>query len=149
MKNFQKTSSKKRDLNREFITTHAEGGEYTQEATNHSGAQRLLADLKSRDTHNELSKIVWKDRQPTLVTTTRPNFRVLADLEDLSDGGPATDSTERVPSSWEAKRDARDRRSFTLEETPVMAFKSSGQLPAHYYMDETALEAYVQSLTNE
>jgi len=149
MKNLHKTSSKKRDLNREFITTHLEGSEYTQEATKRSDAQRLLADVKSRDTHNELSKIVWKDKQPTLVTTTRPNFKVLADLKDLSDGGPATDATERVPSSWEAKRDAKDRRGFTLEETPTMAFKSSGQLPAHYYMDESALEAYIQSLTNE
>jgi len=62
---------------------------------------------------------------------------------------PATESHARQPATWEAKRDAKNRKTYTLEETQTMNFKTSGHLPAHYYMDESALEAYVESLTKE
>jgi hypothetical protein len=129
--------------NENFEFNQVEVSEYHDRASNRAQAIALLNKLKARElTHR---KIVWKDQQPTLVESTKWMMRTRG--VDESNGRPATDTTDRVPSSWEAKRDAKNRRQFTLEETPVMQFKSSGHLPAHYYMDESALEAYIESLT--
>ena len=132
-------------MNNEQTTQNdAEVLQYQDASDNRAQALRLLADIGARDTHNELSKIIWKDKQPTLVTTTRPNFAT--EGMDLGDGGPATDATERVPSSWEAKRDRQLRRGYTLEETPVMQFKGSSNLPSEYYQDNEEIEAYIATL---
>lgn len=131
----------------------AEVQAYQSRETNRNEALALLDKLKARE-NVAVSKVFWKDSQPTLVESTsklyweqrlvkkgfkRPEMR----------GLPATDSTPRMASGWEAKLDRRRRANYTLEETPTMAFKASGHLPAHYYMDESALEAYVESLTKE
>lgn len=130
----------------------AEVQEYHSRETNRNEALALLAKLKQKEV--AISKVFWRDGQPTLVESTsemqwdkrlikmgftRPEMR----------GLPATDSHPRMPSSWEAKMERRRKATYTLDETPTMAFKASGHLPAHYYMDESSLEAYVESLTKE
>ncbi len=140
-------------MNNEFTPQDDEQAEdYQYTATNRANAMALLNKLKSRETDMS-SKIIWKDGQPTLIETTRSEFKTPG--LNLSTGTPATDqlsdntSFDRVPSLWEARLDARRRANYTLAETPTMAFKASGHLPAHYYMDESALEAYVESLTTQ
>ena len=133
-------------MKREFMPSDAEALEHVDASMNRNQAMRLLANIKSRDTHNELTKIVWADKQPCIVTTTRPSFKRHASNKNLSDGRAATDSYGRVASSWEAKRDQRDRRGYTLDETPTMQFKGSSNLPAEYYQDNEAIEAYVNTL---
>lgn len=140
------------NMNDQLQQNDAEVQEYQSRETNRSEAIALLNKLKSREM--AVSQVHWKNGQPTLVESssklywearltnkgfTRPEMR----------GLPATDSCARVPSSWESKLDRRRRAGYTLEETPTMAFKASGHLPAHYYMDESALESYVESLTKE
>ena len=105
----------------------------------------LLNKLKSRPV--QTSKVIWKDQQPTIVETTRLYYKTPG--ADLSDGSPATDTQDRVPSAWEAKLDKKRRRQYTLEETPTMQFASSGMLGPEYYVDEQALEAYINSLEND
>lgn len=142
------------DIRKEFaVNDDRESFHHTDQSLNRNQALALLSKLKAREDVS-VSKVFWKNGQPTLVESTsklnweqrlinkgftRPEMR----------GLPATDSTPRMASGWEAKLDRRRRANFTLEETPTMAFKSSGHLPAHYYQDESALEAYVESLTKE
>ncbi len=133
----------------------AEVQEYQSRESNRNEALAVLAKLKGREM--AVSKVFWKDGQPTLVESSsklywegrlikkgfkRPEHR----------GLPATDSTNRVPSSWEAKLDRKRRSSYTLDQTPTMTFAASGHLPAHYYapyMDENEMEAYINSLNKE
>jgi len=131
----------------------AEVQEYQSRETNRNEALALLKKLKARETPS-VSKVFWKDGQPTLVeSTSKLNWEgrltLMGFKRSESKGLPATESCDRVPSSWESKLERRRRANYTLEETPTMAFKASGHLPAHYYMDESALEAYVESLTKE
>ena len=127
--------------------------EYHDYTDNRANALALLKKLNAREAEGmAVTKIFWKDQQPTLVQSSSEMYWE-ARLQPLgrpeTKGLPATDSNPRVASSWERKRDSKNRRAFTMEDTPTMSFKTSGQLPAHYYMDESALEAYVESLTNE
>lgn len=128
---------------------------YHEYADNRSRAIALLNKLKAREAQGMgCTKVFWKDQQPTLVEcSSRMYWETQLKKHNFgrpeNPALPATDSHVRQPASWEAKRDAKNRRAFTLEETPVMSFKSSGHLPAHYYMDESALEAYVESLTTD
>lgn len=139
-------------MNDQLKQNDAEVQEYQSRETNRNEAIALLDKLKNREM--AVTQVHWKNGQPTLVESssklywegqltkrgfTRPEMR----------GLPATDSCDRVPSSWEAKLERRRRAGYTLEETPTMAFKASGHLPAHYYMDESALEAYVASLSKD
>ncbi len=131
----------------------AEVQEYQSRETNRNEAIALLKNLKTRE-NVSVSKVYWKNGQPTLVeSTSKLNWEQRLAKKGFtrpeSKGVPATDSCARMASSWEAKLDRRRRANYTLEETPTMAFKASGHLPAHYYMDESALEAYVESLTKE
>jgi len=131
----------------------AEVQEYQSRETNRNEALALLAKLKARETPS-VSKVFWKNGQPTLVESTSKlnwdeRLTAMGFLRAESRGLPATESHDRTPSSWERKMEGRRRANYTLEETPTMAFKASGHLPAHYYMDESALESYVESLTKE
>jgi len=140
----------------EFEYNEAEVKDYHDYQDNREQAKRLLANLKARESKGMgTTKIFWKDGQPTLVECSsrlywesqlkkrgfvgRPEYPAL----------PATQSYPRKPATWEAKLEAKNRRTYTLEETQTMNFKTSGHLPAHYYMDESVLEAYVESLTKE
>ena len=139
-------------LNRDYQPTDEESMEYIKGATNRQQAQALLNKLKQKEVF--VSKVFWKDGQPTLVESTSEmqwdrRLIKMGFTRPETKGLPATDSCARMPSSWEAKLERKRRRTFTLDETPTMAFKASGHLPAHYYMDESALEAYVESLTKE
>ena len=129
--------------------------EYHDYTDNRAQAIALLNRLKAREAEGmAATKVFWKDQQPTLVESSSKmqwdqRIMTLGFGRPENKGLPATDSNPRVPSGWERKRDSKNRRAFTMEDTPTMSFKASGQLPAHYYMDESALEAYVESLTNE
>ena len=129
----------------EFQTTDEDAQHYAVQQSNRNSAIALLNKLKSRPVHT--SKIIWKDQQPTIVETTRLHYKTPG--LDLSDGLPATDTQDRLPSSWEAKLDKKRRRQYTLEETPTMQFASSGMLGPEYYVDEDALEAYINSLEKD
>ena len=124
----------------------ADINEYHDYQDNRGRALALLAKLKSRPV--QTSKVIWKDGQPTVVETSRNAFKTPG--LDLSDGLPATDTQDRVPSSWEAKLERKRRRQYTLAETPTLTYSSDGNmLPAHYYapyMDENEMEAYINSL---
>jgi len=133
-------------MNEEINFNQAEVKQYHDRADNRSQAIALLTKLKAKET-NMITKIVWRNQQPTLVSTTRSEFNTQG--YDLGNGYPATEQYDRVPSAWEGKLESKNRQSYTLEETQTMNFKTSGHLPAHYYMDESALEAYVESLTKE
>ena len=120
--------------------------EYHDYQDQRSQAIALLNKLKSRPV--QTSKVIWKDGQPTIVETSRLYYKTPG--ADLSDGSPATDTQDRVPSAWEAKLDKKRRRQYTLDETPVMTFAgSAGMLGPEYYVDEDELEAYINSLENE
>ena len=130
----------------------AEVQEYQSRETNRNEALALLAKLKQKEV--AISKVFWKDGQPTIVESTSEmqwdsRLIKMGFTRPETKGLPATDSVPRMPSSWEAKLERKRRRTFTLDETPTMAFKASGHLPAHYYMDESAVEAYVESLNKE
>lgn len=133
-----------------------EVAEYHDYQDNRGQALALLAKLKAKEAKGMgATKIFWKDQQPTLVECSSKLYwegqlkkRGFTGRPETP-GVPATDANPRKAASWEKKRDSKNRRAYTLEETPTMNFKASGQLPAHYYMDESALEAYVESLTNE
>ncbi len=125
---------------------------YTDASLNRNQALRLLNKLKARETTG--SCIAWVDGQPSLIETTRNASKNVDAWTNNGKriqmtGSPATDTQDRVASEWEAKLERRRRAGYRLDETPTMAFKASGHLPAHYYMDESALEAYVESLTKE
>ena len=126
---------------------------YTDASLNRNRALRLLNELKSRESDGmAVSKVFWKNGQPTLIESSNQLYwesKLQPFGRPESKGLPATEHCARVPSSWESKLDRRRRANFTLDETPTMAFKASGHLPAHYYQDESALESYVESLTNE
>lgn len=109
-------------------------------------AKKRLQELKARET-DTISKIIWIDHQPTLVTTTGAEFRIQG--ENLSTGFPADHTQARVPSAWEAKRDLRDRKAFSLSSTDTMTFKGSKPLPLSFFADEEQTEAYVQSLKKQ
>lgn len=140
-------------IRREFaVNDDRESFHHTDQSLNRNQALRLLNKLKQKEVF--ASKVFWKDGQPTLVESTSEmqwdgRMAKMGFTRPETKGLPATDSVPRMPSSWEAKLERKRRRTFTLDETPTMAFKASGHLPAHYYMDESALEAYVASLTNE
>jgi hypothetical protein len=140
----------------EFEYNEVEVQEYHDYQDNRSQAAKLLTKLKAKEAEGMgATKIFWRDQQATLVEcssrlywesqlkkrgfTGRPEYPAL----------PATQSYVRKPATWEAKLEAKNRRTYTLEETQTMNFKTSGHLPAHYYMDESVLEAYVESLTKE
>ena len=130
----------------------AEVAAFQSRESNRSEALALLNKLKSQETTG--SCIAWLDAQPCIIETTRNTSKNVDAWTNKGSriqmtGSAATDTKDRVASEWEAKLDRKRRANYTLEETPTMAFKASGQLPAHYYIDETALEAYVNSLTKE
>jgi len=131
----------------------AEVQEYQSRQSNRNEALNLLTKLKSREADGMVvSKVFWKNGQPTLVESSNRLYwesKLQPFGRPENKGLPATDNCNRVPSSWEPKLDRRRRANHTLSETPTMAFKASGHLPAHYYQDETALESYVESLTKE
>ena len=129
----------------EITFDQQEVNEYHDYQDNRAQAIALLNKLKSRPV--QTSKVIWKDGQPTIVETSRLYYKTPG--TDLSDGSPATDTQDRVPSSWEAKLDKKRRRQYTLAETPTMQFPSSGMLGPEYYVDESALEAYINSLEKE
>jgi hypothetical protein len=129
--------------------------EYHDYQDHRAQAKRLLDKLKAKEAEGvAVSKVFWRNGQPTLVESTSKmqwdsRIQALGFGRPENPGLPATNVNPRKPAGWEAKRDRKNRRAYTLEETPVMNFKASGHLPAHYYMDESALEAYVESLTQE
>jgi hypothetical protein len=129
--------------------------EYHDYADNRAQAQRLLAELKAKESKGmAVTKVFWRNQQPTLVESSSKmqwdsRIQALGFGRPENKGLPATNSNPRVPAGWEKKRDSKNRQTYTLEETQTMNFKTSGHLPAHYYMDESALEAYVESLTKE
>lgn len=109
-------------------------------------AQELLNELKSRPAP-EFRKIVWKNGQPTLVESTKWMMRTRGRC--LSDGRAATDKADRIPSSWEAKRDAANREPFKPEEMQVMSFSGSAPLPVEYYQDSDSIEVTDVELNNQ
>ncbi len=126
--------------------------EYHDQSTNRQQALSLLKKLKAKGTTGKC--IAWLDGQPSLIETTRNNSKNVDSWTNngkrlMLHGQAASDTQVRVASEWEAKLERKRRSGYTLDETPTMAFKASGHLPAHYYMDESALEAYVESLTKE
>ena len=130
----------------------AEVQEYQSRTSNRSEAIALLNKLKAVEMKG--SCIAWLDGQPSLIETTRNTSKNVDVWTNKGKriqlhGQAASDTQERVPSEWEHKLNRKRRANFTLDETPTMAFKASGHLPAHYYMDESALESYVESLTKE
>lgn len=134
------------------VNDDRESFHYTDASLNRNQALRLLAKLKAKETTG--SCIAWVDGQPSLIETTRNSSNNVDQWTNNGKriqmtGSPATDTQDRVASEWEAKLERRRRAGYTLDETPTMAFKASGHLPAHYYMDESALESYVESLTKE
>lgn len=140
-------------MKNEFEQNEQEVQEYHDYKNNRANALALLEKLKAREAEGmAVTKVFWKDQQPTLIESSSEmqwDQRLMGFGRPETKGLPATDSNPRVPSSWERKRDSKNRRGYTLDETPTMAFKSSGHLPPHYYQDETALEAYVASLTKD
>ena len=140
----------------EFEFNQEEVNEYHDYQDNRGQALRLLAKLKAREAEGmAVTKVFWKDQQPTLVESSSKmqwdqRITALGFGRPENKGLPATDSNPRVPAGWEKKRDSKNRRAYTLEETPTFTFKASGHLPAHYYapyMDENEMEAYINSLT--
>jgi hypothetical protein len=144
-----------KNIKNEFLTTDEDAQAYTKQQTNRDQAIALLAKLKAREAEGmAVTKIFWKDGQPTLVESSSKmhwdsRIQAMEFGRPEHKGLPATDSNPRVPSSWEAKLDRKRRRQYTLAETPTMQFKSSGMLGPEYYQDEDALEAYINSLENE
>lgn len=140
-------------MKNEFEQNEQEVQEYHDYKNNRANALALLEKLKAREAEGmAVTKVFWKDQQPTLIESSSEmqwDQRLMGFGRPETKGLPATDSNPRVASSWERKRDSKNRRGYTLDETPTMAFKSSGHLPPHYYQDETALEAYVASLTKD
>ena len=140
---------------KEFEYNEVEVQDYHDYQDNRAQAQQLLAKLKVKEAEGmATTKVFWKDGQPTLVESSSKmqwdsRIQALGFGRPENKGLPATNSNPRVPAGWEAKRDAKNRQTYTLEETQTMNFKTSGHLPAHYYMDESVLEAYVESLTKE
>jgi len=139
-------------LERDFKPSDEESMEYTKDSTNRQQALALLNRLKAVEMQG--SCIAWLDGQPSLIETTRNTSKNVDAWTNngkriMLHGQAASDTQERVPSEWEHKLNRKRRANFTLDETPTMAFKASGHLPAHYYMDESALESYVASLTKE
>lgn len=114
----------------------------------HLTPQQALAELKNREASSHiLRKVVWRDKQPTLVECTNvytKRFEAAGTPERT--GRPATDRNDRIPSTWEAKAESARRQTFTIKESPVMRFSRSGNLPAEYYADEDAVEAYIATL---
>lgn len=96
-------------------------------------AEQLLAELKARENELQFRKVVWRNGQPTLVESTKWMMRTRG--MDLSTGRAATDKADRVPSGWEAKRDAANREPFKIEELGVMSFSGSAPLPVEYYQE--------------
>jgi len=139
-------------LSRDFQPSDEESMDYTKDSTNRQQAQALLSKLKAREMTG--SCIAWLDGQPSLIETTRNTSRNVDSWTANGKriqmrGTAASEFAVRTPSGWESKMERRRRATYTLDETPTMAFKASGHLPAHYYMDESSLEAYVESLTKE
>ena len=127
--------------------------EYHDYTNNRAQAIALLNKLKSRE-NVAVSKVFWKDGQPTLVESTSKmqwdsRIQALGFGRPENKGLPATDSNPRVAAGWEAKLDRKRRRQYTLAETQTMQTPSSGMLPGEYYADEEQVEAYIQSLQKE
>ena len=124
---------------------------------NRGQAIALLNKLKAREAEGMgCSKVFWTDNQPTRVECSSP-LHWESQLKKRGFTGrpespcvPATDANPRKPASWEAKRDRKNIRPYTLAETPTMTFSSnSGMLSPEYYQDEEQLEAYINSLEKE
>ena len=138
------------NMNNQEQPNDKEVKEYQARASSRNEATALLAELKARE-DVAVSKVFWKDGQPTLVESTSKTQweqRLInrGFVRPETKGLPATESGGRVASGWESKLERKRRSNFTLDETPTMAFKSSGHLPVHYYQDESAIEAYIESL---
>ncbi len=129
--------------------------EYHDYTDNRAKAIALLNKLKAKETEGmAVSKVFWKDGQPTLVESSskmqwESRIQALGFKRPENKGLPATDSNPRVPTGWEAKLDRKRRRQYTLAETQTMQTPSSGNLPGEYYADEEQVEAYIQSLQKE
>jgi len=154
MKNFsnKQKANETRELTRDFLPTDQESMDYTKDTTNRQEAQAVIDKLNKIPI--KTSCVAWVDGQPCRITSTRDSSKFVDAWTNngkriMKEGSPATDTEDRVPSEWENKMHYGRKRGYTLDETPTMAFKSSGHLPPHYYQDETALEAYVASLTKE
>ena len=127
--------------------------EYHDYTNNRAQAIALLNKLKSRE-NVAVSKVFWKDGQPTLVESTSKmqwdsRIQALGFGRPEKKGLPATNANPRVAAGWEAKLDRKRRRQYTLAETQTMQTPSSGMLPGEYYADEEQVEAYIQSLQKE
>ena len=137
----------------EINFNQAEVNDYHERADKRSQTIALLTKLKAREAEGmAVSKVYWKNQQPTLIESSSRLYwesKLRPYGKPESKGLPATDSNPRVEATWERRMERKNRQSYTLEETQTMNFKTSGHLPAHYYMDESALEAYVESLTKE
>ena len=145
------------DFDDEFVEDgEKEALEYTKQQTNRDKAIALLAKLKAKEAEGmSVSKVFWKDGQPTLVESSSKmqwdsRLQSMGFGRPENKGLPATDSNPRVPAGWEAKLDRKRRRQYTLAETPTMTFSgSAGFLGPEYYQDEEQLEAYINSLEND
>ena len=140
-------------MNDEITFDQEAVNEYHDYQDHRAQAIALLNKLKARETV-AVSKVFWKDGQPTLVeSTSKMNWDAritkLGFGRPENKGLPATDTHPRIPATWEARMDKKRRRQFTLEETPTMQFAKSSMLGPEYYVDEDALEAYINSLENE
>lgn len=129
--------------------------QYHDYQDNRAQALALLAKLKAKEAQGmAVSKVFWKDAQPTLVQSSSKmqwdsRIQALGFGRPENKGRPATNSNPRTPAGWEAKLDRRRRAAYTLAQTQTMTFKSSGHLPAEYYQEEEQLEAYINSLEKE
>ena len=142
-------------MNEDININMAEVTEYHDYQDQRSQAIKLLNKLKAKEAQGmAVTEIFWLDGQPTLIQSSSDK-----NLDSRTQGvrfgrpekkgAPATDSSDRVPAGWEAKLDKKRRRQYTLEETPTMQFASSGMLGPEYYVDEAALEAYINSLEDD
>lgn len=104
-------------------------------------AQQTLDEMKvaMKEKSCIISKIVVKNGVITHVETTSEKFKTRGN--NLSDGSPATDTEDRVPSSWEqkaleaAKNDMRDLLDAQ------MSFSSESAPPGiEYYQDQKSFE---------
>lgn len=145
-----------KNIKNEFLTTDEDAQAYTKQQTNRDQALALLAKLKAKEAQGmAVSKVFWKDGQPTLVESSSKmqwdsRITAMGFGRPENKGLPATDTHPRIPATWEARMDKKRRRQYTLAETPTMTFSgSAGFLGPEYYQDEEQLEAYINSLEND
>lgn len=153
-RNIHERVQRGKNIKNEFLTTDEDAQAYTKQQTNRDQALALLAKLKAKEAEGmAVSKVFWKDGQPTLVESSSKMYwdkRLEPFGRPETKGLPATDANPRKPAGWEAKLDRKRRRQYTLAETPTMTFASaSGMLSPEYYQDEEQLEAYINSLEQE